>query len=598
MRQSKAKLAFNWKWLALTAIVLLIHSSPLSASSLVYKNYIIRYDRGWDILCEPYVVQKNDWVLKIFRQKGEIAHQDFRDFLGIFKRLNPHIQNIDMIRPGQGIDIPLRKLEHGTLPGQASGVVTIPFVTLTDVTKVVKQHSETYTVQKGDTVSKLLARKYGRFGSKSYQEGVKLFKAANPQIKNLDLIYSGQRVYMPDPTIREKSWYASMYDEKGNLRKNVDQNTQQTPPPAEPQPTAQPQPAIQPKPRPTAPPETQTPRSNLAEAANFVGGKLNAKGTYYLPRKEGGDYELDLSKHPILEMGKGAKLVFTPNDAVMNMDKDRFQANWPNITPVTVDTEATTEQFVSAIFNALEEEGKPTEELTIEKQGVHIAIRAKWVRSESEGRQLAITPITSTDEQTPESIRRYIEQNGIVLKELLPDGTSLGINSGGLQRHSIKNILAITPTSQKDFVQVLAKTLEFSYIPNTNITFPYAGIQVEAYANLITTKDGREALVDFGDLYGDAVTAIGKTGLNVVQISPEDSYDAIAQKLLTALSINYEQHPTLLAAQRSPEFNTAITIYGLLFDNDQNRRVLLTSAALHSAVTDMLSDRGIDVVVW
>jgi hypothetical protein len=53
-----------------------------------------------------------------------------------------------------------------------------------------------------------------------------------------------------------------------------------------------------------------------------------------------------------------------------------------------------------------------------------------------------------------------------------------------------------------------------------------------------------------------------------------------------------------MAAQRSPEFNTAITISGLLFDNGNNRRVLLTGATLHSAVTDMLSRRGIDVVVW
>ncbi len=592
MRQFKSKSTFSLKWLALAAVIVLIQSTPLLASSLVYKNYIIRYDRGWDILCEPYVVQKDDWVLKIFRQKGEIAHQDFRDFLGIFKRLNPHIKDINMVRPGQGIDIPLRKLEHGTLPGQASGVVTIPFVTLTDVTKVVKQHSETYTVQKGDTVSKLLARKYGRYGSKSYQEGVKLFKAANPQVENLDLIYAGQRLYMPDPTIREKSWYASMYDEKGNLRKSVDQSAQTQAPAGEPKPATKPQPIA------TAPTEPEAPQSNLAEAANFVGGKLNAKGTYYLPRKDGGDYELDLSKHPMLELGERSKLVFTPNNAVMNMDKDQFQTNWPEITPVTIDSEATTEQYVSAIFNALEKEGEPTEELTIENQGVHIAIRAKWVRTESEGRQLAITPIATADEQTPESIRRYIEQNGVVLKEILPDGTALELNSGGLQRHTIKNILAITPTSQKDFVQTLAKTLGFSYIPNTNITFPYAGIQVEAFANLLSTKDGREAIVDFGDLYGDAVTAIGTTGLKVVQISPEDSYDAIAQKLLAALSINYEQHPTMLAAQRSPEFNTAITIYGLLFDNDQNRRVLLTSATLHSAVTDMLSERGIDVVVW
>jgi LysM repeat protein len=597
MRQPNAKNPYGWRWVALAVAILLAPSSPLFGSSLIYKNYIIRYDRGWDILCEPYVVKKDDWVLKIFRQKGEIAHEDFRDFLGIFQRLNPHIKNIDMIRPGQGVDIPLRKLEHGEFPGQASGVVAIPFVTLSKVTKVIKQHSEAYKVQKGDTVSELIARKYGQYGSKSYREGIKLFKAANPNVKDMNLIYAGQQLYLPDPTIREKSWYASMYDAKGNLRKSVDQT--KVPPPPQQDAQAADKSSLPPMPAPTtAPVEQKTPKSNLAAAADFVGGKLNAKGTYYLPRKDGPDYELDLSKHPMLEFGKGRKLVFTPNDTVMQMDKDQFKATWPDITPVTVDKEATTEQYVSAIFNALDEEGKPSEQVTIENQGIRVAIRAKWVRTESDGRRLCITPIASTDQKTPEPIRRYLEQNSVVIKEILPDGTALGMNRGNHHRHSIKNILAITPTGQKDFVQILAKTLGMSYVPNTNITFPYAGIQVNAFSNLMSTKDGRETLVDFGDLYGDAITAIGKTGLKVVQIKAEDTYGVIAQKLLTALSIQYEQHPTLLAARRSPEFNTAITISGLLFDNGNNRRVLLTGATLPSAVTDMLSSRGIDVVVW
>ncbi|MFZ1985933.1 MAG: hypothetical protein WAU91_16060, partial [Desulfatitalea sp.] len=123
----------RWLWPVGFVLFWIFSLNTALASSLVYKNYIVRYDRGWDILCEPYMVQSGDWVLKIFRQKGEIANQDFRDFLGIFQRLNPHVQDIDMVRPGQSIDIPLRKLEHGALPGQDNGVVTIPIVTLSKV---------------------------------------------------------------------------------------------------------------------------------------------------------------------------------------------------------------------------------------------------------------------------------------------------------------------------------------------------------------------------------------------------------------------------------------------------------------------------------
>ena len=86
--------------------------------AVLYKNYVVRYDRGWDILCDPYQVQPGDWVLKIFRQKGELAHNDFREFLGIFERLNPHVKDIDRIRPGQVVDIPARTIRpNAVLPG-------------------------------------------------------------------------------------------------------------------------------------------------------------------------------------------------------------------------------------------------------------------------------------------------------------------------------------------------------------------------------------------------------------------------------------------------------------------------------------------------
>jgi hypothetical protein len=578
-----------WVWLLL--LLLTATAVPAAGSSLVYKNYIVRYDRGWDILCEPYVVQKNDWVIKIFRQKGEIAHQNFRDFLGIFKRLNPHIKDIDMIRPGQGIDIPLRKLEHGSLTGQASGVVTIPFVTLTQVTEVIKTHSQSYAVQRGDTVSKLIARKYGHFGSESYREGVKLFQAANPQVTDLNLIYAGQKVYLPDPSIREQSFYASMYDAQGNLRESIPSSADTRAPASD---RRLPAPTVAPAAPKEAPAE---PQSALVDAAATMDGKLLAKGTYYLPRPGAKDFELDLSRHPMLEFGDGTRLIFTSSDRIMDMSQEQFRAVWPKVKTVSVDEQADTEEIIGAVFDSLEGNRPETAEVAFEGQGVRVAVRAKWVRPETDGRHLCITPISGPDQQTPESIRRFLEQNGIVIKEVLPGGASPALHSEP-QRHAVKNILALTPTGQKDFVQILARTLEFVYTPNTSITFPYAGIQVQAYADLLSAGDGHEALVDFGDLYGDAMTAIGQTGLNIVQITGDDEYGAITQKLLAALGLAFESQPAFLAATRPAEFNTAVTVSGLLYAKSAGRRILLTGAALPSAVTDMLSSKGIDVVVW
>lgn len=566
-----------------------VNIDPIWAAGLLYKNYVVRYDRGWDILCEPYVVKKNDWVLKIFRQKGEIAHQDFRDFLGIFERLNPHIKNIDMIRPGQAIDIPIRKLEQGTLPGQATGVVTIPFVTLTRVMDVLLQHSHSYQVKRGDTVSQLIARHYGRYGTKAYKEGIKLFRAANPQIDNLNRIYTGQKLYLPDPSIREKQWYAGMYDDKGELRQNIGQASAPTPTATGQVRTVE-----------AAEPQKPLPQEPLAAAAAIVGGKLLRKGTYYLPRQQQEDFELDLSRHPMIDVQGQRKMLFTSNDRVMDVSKESFESQQPDTRVIAYDPEAPVTEIIASMFDAMEKRSdQKGDEVTFDDQGVHVAVTAKWIRPTMDRRHICISPIAGLDQRTPEPMRRYLDQNGVVLKEVLPDGSTVQNDAANpTQHHAIKNILAIAANGQKEFVKSLAPALGLTYSPNIQITFPYAGIQVKAAANLISTGDGREFIVDFGDLYGDAVDAVRKTGLRVIQLTAEESFRSVAIKILAALDSNYVENPTFLAAKRPAQFNIAVTIAGVLYKQSEKKRLFLSGVSMNPAITDLLSANGVGVIVW
>jgi hypothetical protein len=559
------------------------------ASGLLYKNYVVRYDRGWDILCEPYVVKKNDWVLKIFRQKGEIAHRNFRDFLGIFQRLNPHIKDANIIRPGQAIDIPLRKLEQGTLPGQATGVVTIPFVTLTRVTDVVLQHSQTYQVKGGDTLSRLIARRFGRYGTKGYQEGIKLFKATNPRMEDLNRIYAGQKIYLPDPSIREKQWYGRMYDDKGELRESIGKAAGGRTPAA----TGRTRNA-------EAEPKKPLPREPLAAAAAIVGGQLRSKGTYYLPQQDQEEFELDLSLHPMIDIQGESKMVFTSDDRIMGVSKELFESRQPDVHVIAYDPEAPVTEIIASIFEAMEKPAdQKSDEVTFEDQGVRVAVAAKWVRPTTDRRTICIFPIASPDQRTPEPMRRYLEQNGIVLKEVLPDGQAPESDAAHPARHhAVKNILAIAADGQKEFVKSLVPALDLTYSPDIRITFPYAGIQVKAAANLISTGDGKEFLVDFGDLYGDAVDAIRKTGLRIIQVAAEESFRAVAAKILAALESNYVENPTFLAAERPSQYNIAVTIAGLLYHPSEEKRLFLSGARMDRAVTDLLSAKGVDVIVW
>ena len=101
---------------------------------------------------------------------------------------------------------------------------------------------------------------------------------------------------------------------------------------------------------------------------------------------------------------------------------------------------------------------------------------------------------------------------------------------------------------------------------------------------MVSMEDGRDFLVDFGDLYGDAAREIQKTGLGLVQITRQDSLDEIIVKLLTSLGIDYSDDPLFTVAARPAEFNTVLKVPGYLVSRSGDRDALLSAVPLHNRV--------------
>ncbi len=584
-------------------IILICTIAPYSAdSALLYKSYVVRCDKGSDILCDPYVVQKGDWVFKLFRQKGEISHKDFPEFLAIFKRINLHIRNIDLIRPGQHIFIPLKKLKKDSLPGQSSGIVTIPFVTISNLPDIIKPLSTEYIVQKGDYISKLIARGYGSYKTKSYKQGIVLFRLINPNVVDLDRIYPGQKLYIPSPSLRDKPWYKSLFGSSGNIIVKADPNSPDT---------------KAPKPFIATDKRNNTP-SCFAKIASILDAKLLNKGIYFFPMQGKNDYKLDLSSFPVIELKDKTKILLP---LFTNIDNDKkikepelnaIKSYWNNVKIVSIANKASTEQALDAVMKSFENKAFKNK-ISFSDQGIKVEVHGKWIIEQpyfagEEASSLCITPVNNPDERTPDSIVRYLEQHNIIIKDFLKDFTK---DSKGTKQKSKKaqnkntaedasplkdDAIAIDFSDHKTLVNKLLTTMNYNYTQNVAITFPYAGIQIKALSNLISSSNGKLLLVDFGDLYGDAIIAIKKTGLDIIQIKEKDSAYKVIEKIFDALEISYTKDPTFLAAKRPDTYNTSLTIPGYLISNKKQNKILLATTSINDDIAQFLTNQDIKVI--
>ena len=567
--------------------ILCIAVTP-SGSAVLYKSYLIKYDRGWDILCDPYVVQNNDWVYKIFRQKGELSAKDFVEFIHIFKRLNPHIHNIDRIRPGQNILIPLKKIEPGTFPNQSSGVVSIPFVTISKLSDLLGSYAKPYEVKRGNTISELIADRFGTYGTKSYQEGIELFKTINPQVDNINFIYVGQEIKLPDVAVRKQAWYQSLFDKLGQIKKELTGA-----PPSTPVRT----PAFTGK-------IEKAPSEPISETAAILNGKLLNKGTYFFPSKGKEDFALDLSRFPVIELKDGSRIVFVNKTDASETDLNLLRSLWEDVNIIQIEKDTPVDTILGAVFQDTPKEITPTE-ISFSDNGMHVVVTARWIKPnppDEDGvtRHTCISIIEDTAQKTSDAMVRYLDQRHIVIKDVLESEIGIKapkINTASSTPFVLPDVVTLTPAHRKTFVRDLIQALGNQYSEDITVTFPYAGIQVQAVSNLVSTGSGKEFLIDFGDLYGDAVSEIQKTGLKVLQIKQNDDMKTLITRILDAIGEPYLSDPVFFAAKRPAEFNTKIKIKGFLITKTKGSRVLISATPLHNRVLQFLNENSVKVVL-
>ncbi|MBW2237915.1 MAG: LysM peptidoglycan-binding domain-containing protein, partial [Deltaproteobacteria bacterium] len=435
----------------------------------------------------------------------------------------------------------------------------------------------------------LISRQFEGYGAKAYEQGMKLFRVMNPKIKNLNRIYVGQVIRIPDPKIQSQPWFPSLFEQPAQHDKTPDIGPSIT----ESQKTSIPYMAKD--------TEKQT-ESPLSKVAWALDAKFFNKGVYYFPRLGWEDVKVDLSRSPFMELRDGTRVFFPMNADNQASDIKMAKSFWKNVHIVTTGPGDSVEKIFDAVLSRFENKIVKNH-LFISDHGVKIEVRGMWIMeqpepSEEEKRYLCITLIDGQKERTPTSIVRYLDQNNIVVKEVLKYKISAARESNAPRYKRMPgDMRVINASNHKIFVSNFLGAMGYRYQPNEMISFEYAGITINAASNLATHDSGTSFLIDFGEFYGDAVHAIKKSGRNIIQVKNSDTLDAISARLLAAMGVTFTENPSFLAAKRSAGHNTTLTIPGFLIDDAETPETFLAMVPLHDGVVEFLANKGIKIMM-
>jgi len=594
-------LSFSFVLLVLLLFVGVLTPVPADAAFLK-KQFSVRRDQGHDILCDPYVVQKDDFVTKLFKQRGEISHEDFPKFLGIFKRINPEINNIDKIYPGRRILIPLKSLPPGTLEGQSTGTVTLPIIMVSDLPELMVRNSSVYEVRGGDTVWDLVVDRFGGLGQREYLKLKELVKYMNPGLRSLNFIDVGDKIRLPESSVRNTLWYGAIFDESGDvLSQQPFAESSESREEAESFPAgASAEPARETG-QPATPSSPDRPFSLYEKAERILNGDLMAQGDFFFPRAGLPDYRLALDQTPIMALPGGLRLLFAGTGELSESAVSVIRQSWRNLAVIRMEPGFSLRDIFRRLCPALNPEGC-TNKVTFNDKGVSVTVRGEFIYDRPAGDgKVCLNFIEHEKAQTPIEIRRYLGHHWIVVEDWIyrPDAFAPA-TPPRMDPLVLENARTLTAGSPAGFVRRFLLLLGYDFQANVAVSFPYAGFQVRATTNKVTMGPQSEVLIDFGDLQGDAIKALESIGLDVIQIQDGMDYYEIARHLLSEFSIDQERPPLFWAAERRRIDNISIRIPGIIITIPEKpgdaRKILITDGELPPEIQYFLSCKEFELI--
>ncbi|HTZ41031.1 MAG TPA: LysM domain-containing protein [Syntrophales bacterium] len=442
-----------------------------------------------------------------------------------------------------------------------------------------KDRPSAYIVQKGDNLSTIIRRKLGRPAAESASVN-RLVRKLNPEIRNVNLIYPGQKITLPrlaEPgpnqyvVNRGDTLSGILHDRLGITRGEmakwiglvkklnldlVDPNRiypgqmlilpdrgsaaavpmRQT---AGPEETENEQIAA------TAYHPTERDVEILAAVIKRAGGSLIRNGKYFIPLTEQEQLAVDCAEIPMVELTDGSRILLDFAHQIPDETANLMRSRWGNFTVITGNGQEDILSMLAAVFAA-------SRDYTFRRHDGYLdmgttpalKLRVDWilVLRSSEGRETTLLGICRMESRLPpipEPIVRFAEKKGYPVLEV-DAGTGKVRDRQPSQAPS--DIPALDPGGNRVLVGSLLDLLGYTYtrdqrIPVRNPSTEGGPLAIRAdYSVRIGT---RTVVIHFGELPAELQAGLREKGVSLVQIAGDDERRAVVEKVLKGLDIPY-----------------------------------------------------------
>ena len=508
------------------------------------------------VLTETYTAKEGDHIWQLLRNRDLLKRNKLGGVLSALKKLNPSLSNIDMIHPGEKIIIPLviTPITNREHPDKIEELET---VSLEDM-----ENLEYYTVSPGDTLTKVINKKYSISGHELYDEYLNQLKKLNPDLKDPDHILPGQKVRLP------------IYSPKivrGEIEEKIKKPEQDIA---------------------SVRLEVKELGDKLNRIFTLIGEEWLQHGKHFIPLKTGGQIDLNTETYPIINLRNGNKIIVDLFDNLPEKMSELIKSNWDNYYIVHITEKDDLKSAVAKTLSAGNFYKLYTEdESLVFEDGIKIEITADWIiklppeTSNTKENIICLNIFEENSGTIPSSLKNFLMEHGIKII----DYPAAPVNNSP---SDISNVINIDE-NRDGIVEKILELAGQEY--KTRVDIPiYQGegsdFNLIIKADYFFKRNGKECIIDLNGLGDEIITLLKEHNFPVLPLSNEPETYKLIAKTLGFLGIKYENKKHgFYAFSVNKKENVKIIIPGILFKDALGKSDFFTSISLPPDISNFLA---------
>jgi hypothetical protein len=451
----------------------------------------------------PYVVKKGEWLFDILRTQVGITSGRHT----IIKALNPHIQDIDKIEPGDVIYLP-------DIAPQGEG-------------------STDYIIKKGDSITRIAIR-HLHVKSSELQKTVNDIKRLNPYIKNYNLIYPGHALQLPRRGIVLTTQETKASEAESSLQIQDESRERQV-----------------------ILPETRL--AIIGHVISRMNGTLITAGKYYIPIPKTGQVTVDCSTIPVVEFDDGSTIFLDFSDQIPNALKNTIHANWKNYNFVKVNSLEGTAAILKKIIDSSSAYSmtKSTKHFLVgEAPRTTLAIDWMITKKSTSDRAYSqgLSFITDISQLLPRKVIAYAEKNGVIVTEIL-DGQ--GVMSAPDEKYVLPQLSILPSRTNMELADALLILLGYTTVKDSEIVVfdtSKEGFNVSMKTDLRVKKGDTQIIFHSKRIPQQFIDNLRNRGTQVALLEDGEPLKSVIGKILQVINTPFSYENFLFSFPEKTDY--------------------------------------------